>query len=109
MYATLFANIALMFAMPLVQKETIKTGFSHKSVHKQEVFASKTTCDKLFPIGGKRYHTNQSQSYMANHVILSQSQSEAGRVEGGQGEGQSPNKQEGGGEDSDPLETRDVA
>ena len=37
-----------------------------------------------------------------------QSPSEAERVEGGQGEGQGPNKQEGGGEDWDPLEARDV-
>ena len=41
-----------------------------ESVHKQEVFASKKkTCATHFPISGKRHHTNQSQNYMANHVI----------------------------------------
>ena len=30
-----------MFATHLEQEETVKMGFSHKSVHKQEVFASK--------------------------------------------------------------------
>ena len=32
-----------MFALCLVQEETIKTGFCHESVRKQEVFASKKT------------------------------------------------------------------
>ena len=32
-----------MFAVHLVQEETIKTGFSHESVCKQEVCASKVT------------------------------------------------------------------
>ena len=32
-----------MFALCLVQEETVKTGFCHESVRKQEVFASKTT------------------------------------------------------------------
>ena len=59
-----------MFAVCLVQEETIKMGFFHKSVHKQEVSASrKKNCATPFPIGGKRHHTNQSQNYMANHVI----------------------------------------
>ena len=64
-----FANIAVTFAARLVQEEAIKTGFSHKSVRRQEVFASKKTCNTPFPIGRKRHHTNQSQNYMANHVI----------------------------------------
>ena len=50
--------------------ETVKMGFAHESVHKQEVFASKKKpCATHFPISGKRHHTNQSQNYMANHVI----------------------------------------
>ena len=69
MSATLFHNIAITFAARLVQEETDKTGFSHESVRKQEVFASKNTCATPFPIGGKRHHTNQSQNYMANHMI----------------------------------------
>ena len=31
--------------------------------------AKKKTCATPSPIGGKRHHTNQSQEYMANHVI----------------------------------------
>ena len=58
-----------MFAARLVQEEAVKTGFSHKSVRKQEVFASKKKCATPLPIGGKGHHTNQSQNYMANHVI----------------------------------------
>ena len=38
-----FANIAVTFAAYLVQEETIEMGFSHESVRKQEVFASKKT------------------------------------------------------------------
>ena len=67
-----FANIAVTFAAHLMQEEMINMGFSHKSVRKQEVFASKKhpkLCDTPFPIGGKRHHTNQSQNYIANHVI----------------------------------------
>ena len=55
-----------MFAARLVQEET---GFSHGSVCEQEVFASKKSCDTPFPFGGKRHQNNQSQSYMANHMI----------------------------------------
>ena len=54
-----------MFATHLAWGEAIKTGFSHESVCKQEVFASK----KHIPIGGKQPHTSQSQNYMANLVI----------------------------------------
>ena len=32
MSATLFANNAVMFALCLVQEETVKTGFCHESV-----------------------------------------------------------------------------
>ena len=60
-----FANIAVTFALCLVQEETVKTGFCHKSVRKQEMFASK----KRVPSGGKMHHTNQSQNYIAKHVI----------------------------------------
>ena len=63
-------NVRHVFAACLVQEETIKTGFRHEIVRKQEVFVSnKTTCSTPFPIGGKRHHTNQSQNDMANHVI----------------------------------------
>ena len=41
-----FANIAVTFAVHLVQEEMVKMVFSHES-----------------------HHTNQSQNYMANHVI----------------------------------------
>ena len=66
-----FSNTAVTFAQRLVQEEAVKTGFSHESVRKQEAFArkKKRTCGTPFPIGGKRHHTNQSQNYMANHVI----------------------------------------
>ena len=33
-----------MFAVRLMQEDTVKTGFSHESLHKQEVFASKKPC-----------------------------------------------------------------
>ena len=75
-----FANIAATFALCLVQEETVKTGFCHESVQDQEVFASK----KHVPIGGKRHHTNQSQNYMANHVIwLLRNRGSCGRDVGG--------------------------
>ena len=35
---TFFRNIAITFAMCLVQEEMVKTGFCHESVRKQEVF-----------------------------------------------------------------------
>ena len=38
-----FANIAIMFALRLVQDEAIKTGCSRESVRKHEVFTSKKT------------------------------------------------------------------
>ena len=41
MSTTLFREHAITFAARLVQEEKVKTGFSHKSVPKQEVFASK--------------------------------------------------------------------
>ena len=41
MSTTLFREHAITFAARLVQEEMVKTGFSHKSVPKQEVFASK--------------------------------------------------------------------
>ena len=54
-----------MFAVRLVQEDTVKTGLSRKSVHKQEVFARKITHSNWW----KRHHTNQAQNYMAKHVI----------------------------------------
>ena len=54
-----------------MQEESVKTGHSHKSVHKQEEFARKRTLNTPFSIGGKRHHINQSQIYMAKHVICS--------------------------------------
>ena len=36
-----FTNITVTFAVRLVQEETVKTGFAHESVRKQEVFESK--------------------------------------------------------------------
>ena len=59
------ANTIVGFAACLVQEEMLKTDFSHKSVRKQEVFASK----KHVPVGGKRHHTNQTQNDKAKHVI----------------------------------------
>ena len=39
---------------------------------------------KHIPIGGKRHHTNQSQNYMANHVIwLLGNRGSCGREGGG--------------------------
>ena len=58
-------NIAVTFAFCLVQQETVKNKLLSQSVRKQGVFASK----KHVPIGGKRHHTNQSQNYMAKHMI----------------------------------------
>lgn len=58
-----------MFAARLVQEDTVKMGFSHESVRKQEEFASKKTRDTLFLMVGKRHHTTQSQNDMAKHVI----------------------------------------
>ena len=37
MSATLFANIAVTFALCLVQEETVQTGFCHKSVQTASV------------------------------------------------------------------------
>ena len=72
-----------MFAARLVQEDTIKTSFSHQSVHKQEVLASKKTCDTPFPIGGKRHH-NPITNDMANHVIwLLRNRGGCGRDGGG--------------------------
>ena len=66
-----FTKITVTFAVRLVQEETVKTGFAHESVRKQEVFESKKkkTCATPFPFGGKRHHINQSHNYVANHVI----------------------------------------
>ena len=41
MSSTPCVNIAVTFAVRLVQDDTVKTGFSHEIVRKQEVFASK--------------------------------------------------------------------
>ena len=50
----------------------------------QEVFASNKNCATSFPIGEKRHHTNQSQNYMANHVIwLLRNRGSCGRDGGG--------------------------
>ena len=35
----------------------------------RSVCKQKKTCATPFPIGGKRHHSNQSQNYMAIHVI----------------------------------------
>ena len=43
MSARFFANITVTFATRLVPGETIKIGFSHESVRKQEVFAWEKT------------------------------------------------------------------
>ena len=40
---SLFPNIAVMYALCLVQEEMVKTAFCHESVCNQEVFASKKT------------------------------------------------------------------
>ena len=69
-----------MFAVRLVQEETVKTGFCHESVCKPKCLQAR----KHVPIGGKRHHTNQSQNYMANHVIwLLRNRGSCGRDGGG--------------------------
>ena len=42
---------------------------SQKCPQAGSVCKQKKTCATPFPIGGKGCHTNQSQNYMANHVI----------------------------------------
>ena len=60
-----FANIIGTFAACLVQEETLQMGFSHESVHKQEVFARKKTCY----IGGKSTEALNGHAFM--HFISS--------------------------------------
>ena len=47
----------------------MKQAFLTKVSASRKCLKAKKTCDNPFPIGGKRHHTNQSQNYMANHMI----------------------------------------
>ena len=66
-----------MFALCLVQGETIITGFRHENVRKREVFASKKTCSYWWK---KAPHQPITKLYGKPRDVVA---GEQGKVEGG--------------------------
>ena len=69
MFTTLFREHCRHICCAFVGGRDGRNWLPYKSVRKQETFARKKTCATPFTIGRNRHHTNQSQNYMANHVI----------------------------------------
>ena len=77
--ACFFANVVVTFAACLVQEETVKTGFSHKRVRKQEGFASKKACSYWWKKAPLQPITNV---YGKPHDLVAEEQGEAVGREG---------------------------
>ena len=72
-----FTNIAVTFALCLVQEETVKNWLlSQKCPQAGSVCKQKKQKTKHVPIGGKRHHHNQVQNYMAKRDLVAEKQAE---------------------------------